>query len=63
MYFLRNEMERFLERMVFGGEPLQIHQVVDDKSLPDLESDFGMKVYIEANFTPEIPRGVEAAEY
>ncbi len=63
MYFLRPEIERFVERMAFGGEQLQIHQWVDDKSLPEVEHDFGMKVYIEANFNPNKPRGVDAAVY
>lgn len=63
MYFLRPEMDIFVERMAFGGDRLQIEQNVDDKKLPEREQDFGLKDYIEANFDPNKPRGVEAAEY
>lgn len=63
MYFLRTEMELFAERMVFGGEKLYIHQRVTDASLPELDDNFGLKDYIEANFAPGKPHGVEAATY
>lgn len=63
MYFLRPEMELFAERMVFGGERLQIHQVVSDKALPEAEENFGLKDYIEANFAPGKPHGAAAATY
>lgn len=63
MYFLREEIDAFVQRMAFGGERLQIHQVVDDKSLPEVDHDFGLRDYIKANFSPNIPRGVEAATY
>ena len=63
MYFLRPEIERFAEKMVFGGERLQIHQRVNDKSLPEVEHDFGLRDYIEANFAPGKPHGVDAATY
>lgn len=63
MYFLRPEMEMFAERMAFGGERLQIEQKVNDRNLPEREQNFGLKDYIEANFRPDKPRGVDAAEY
>ena len=63
MYYLRPEIEMFAERMAFGGERLQIHQVVNDMSLEEKEHNFGLKDYIEANFAPGIPRGVDAAVY
>lgn len=63
MYFLRAEMELFVERVAFGGERLQIHQRVDDKALPEVDTDFGLKTYIESNFAPDKPRGVDAAVY
>ena len=63
MYFLRPEMERFAETMVFGGQRLQIHQKVNDMTLPEVEHDFGLRDYIEANFAPGKPHGVEAATY
>lgn len=63
MYFMRPEIEIFTTKVAFGGEKLLIHQVVDDASLPDVETDFGMKDYIEANFNPNRPRGVDAAVY
>ena len=63
MYFLRPEMERFAETMVFGGQRLQIHQKVNDMTLPEAEHDFGLRDYIEANFAPGKPHGVEAATY
>lgn len=49
----REEMERFASLMVFGGKPLQIHQMVKDCSLPEVDSNFGLKDYINANFTPQ----------
>lgn len=63
MYFLRPEIEMFAQRMVFGGERLLIHQRVKDAALPEAESDFGLGDYIEANFAPDKPHGVEAATY
>ncbi len=63
MYFLRPEMDLFAERLVFGGEKLQIHQKVSDGSLLEVDHDFGMMDYIEANFNPNKPRGVEAVTY
>lgn len=52
LFLNREEMERFAERMVFGGEKLQIHQKVKDCNLPDKEDSFGLKDYIKSNFTP-----------
>lgn len=63
MYVLRDEMEKFTEQMVFGGKRVKIHQWVDDVDLPEVEHDFGMKVYIETNFTPNQPRGADAVSY
>lgn len=63
MYFLRPEIESFAERMCFGGERLMIHQRVCDTSLPDVKHNFGLKDYIEANFAPGKPHGVDAATY
>jgi dienelactone hydrolase len=63
MYFLRPEIELFAERMAFGGQRLQIHQRVDDTSLPELESEFSILDYIKNNFAPNKPRGVDAAVY
>lgn len=63
MYYLREEIESFAERMAFGGQRLQIHQVVDDKALPEVEHNFGLRDYIEANFAPNKPHGVEAVTY
>lgn len=63
MYFLRDEIERFAERMVFAGEKLQIHQTVSDLSLPECDHNFGLRDYINANFAPGKPHGVEAATY
>lgn len=63
MYFLRPEIEMFAQRMVFGGERLLIHQRVNDTSLPEAEDNFGLGDYIEANFAPGKPHGVEAATY
>ena len=63
MYFLREEIERFAERMVFGSERLQIRQIVSDLSLPECDHDFGLRDYIEANFAPGKPHGVDAATY
>lgn len=63
MYFLRPEIESFAERMVFGGERLQVHQRVNDTSLKEVDHNFGLKEYIEANFAPGKPRGVDAVNY
>ena len=63
MYFLRPEIEMFAQRMVFGGERLLIHQRVNDTSLPEAEDNYGLGDYIEANFAPDKPHGVEAATY
>lgn len=63
MYFLRPEIELFAERMAFGGQKLQIRQRVDDTSLPEMKSDFSLKDYIQNNFAPDKPRGVDAAVY
>lgn len=52
LFLNRGEMERFAERMVFGGERLQIHQRVKDLRLPDKKDSFGLKDYIKSNFTP-----------
>ncbi len=63
MYFLRPEIERFAEKMAFGGEKLLIDQVVVDASLPEVETKFSIKDYIEANFNPNQPRGADAVVY
>lgn len=63
MYFQRLEIESFTRNVVFGGEKWLIHQVVDDTKLPDVKTNFKMKDYIEANFNPDRPRGVDAAVY
>lgn len=63
MYFLRPEIEMFAQRMVFGGERLLIHQRVNDTSLPEADDNYGLGDYIEANFAPGKPHGVEAATY
>lgn len=57
MFIHRAEIERFAERMVFGGERLLIHQRVDDALLPDVDHNFGLKDYIKANFSPQGPQG------
>ncbi len=63
MYFLRPEIEQFAERMCFGGERLMIRQSVSDTSLPEVDKDFGLRDYIEANFAPDKPHGADAVTY
>ena len=63
MYFQRSEIEIFTSKMAFGDERWLVHQVVDDTKLPDVDTDFGMKDYIEANFDPDKPRGADAVTY
>ena len=63
MYYHREEMEIFAERIAFGGQQLQIHLRVKDNELPEKKNKFGLMDYVEANFAPGKPHGVEAAEY
>lgn len=63
MYFLREEIEQFATRMAFGGQRLQIHQRVNDMALKEVDHDFGLMDYIEENFAPDKPRGVDAVSY
>lgn len=55
MFELREEMERFTERMVFGGEPLVVRQVVEDLSLPKCKTNFWLLDYMRSNFAPKTP--------
>ena len=63
MYYHREEMWTFMNRMVLGGERLLVHQRVSDKKLPKVKHNFGLKDYIKNNFDPDRPHGVEAATY
>lgn len=53
LFLNRSEMESFASRMAFGGQQLQIHQRVKDADLPEKKNKFGLKDYIQSNFTPQ----------
>lgn len=59
MYECRDVIENFTRRLAFGGEKTVVHQWVDDTTLPDVDTDFGLLTYIKSNFGKREPNELE----
>ena len=51
MYVNLHEIFSFIERVVVGGEHLQITQSVDDKKHPKTKTNFSVKEYLSTNYS------------
>ncbi len=61
MYFMREDMLEFANRMAFGDEKLQYFEWVDDLSLEQRRHDFKLTDFIKANFAPSVEHTAETA--
>ena len=61
MYFQRDDMLEFANRMAFGDERLQYFEWVDDLSLEQQRHDFKLTDFIKANFAPSVEHTAESA--
>ena len=61
MYFQREDMMEFANRMAFGDEKLHYFEWVDDLSLKERPHDFKLTDFIKANFAPSVEHTAETA--
>ena len=61
MYFQREDMMEFANRMAWGGEKLRYFEWVDDLSLEQRNHDFKLTDFIKANFAPSVEHTAETA--
>ena len=61
MYFQREDMMEFANRMAFGDEKLRYFEWVDDLSLKERPHDFKLTDFIKANFAPSVEHTAETA--